>query len=217
MRADSITLLLAGGLLAFAGCGGGGGAAPGSPNQPLDNGAYQKPPSTYQKPPSTTDKVSDYQSATGSDVCDAICGFYEVAQCLTDGDGNGEGGQGNGGGQTISLAECKAGCDQAIASYPCKQELVTAIDCLLGTIDLTCELLQHAQDGDISGMDVQQLQVCQSAVDAYTSCQEGVDGPDEMHCTPPNDCGGCAGSCERCLCQYIDDPSMCTRLCANQN
>jgi hypothetical protein len=218
MRADSIILVMTGGLVAFAGCDGGGGALEGSPD-PLENGSYQEPPSSYEKPPSTTNTVTDYQSPTGTDVCDAICSFYELSRCVTEGsanpDANGEGGRGDGGGQVLARSECMASCAKAIVSYPCRQELVGVIDCLFDRADLTCELLQQAQSGQIGAMDAAKLEACQSAVSVYTACADAREEPPVTHCSAPNDCGECSNACTRCLCQRPDETAMCTQSCAN--
>jgi len=217
MRADSITLLLAGGFAAFAGCGGGGGTVSDSPDQPLQNGTYQQPPSTYQQPPSAIDDVTDYESPNGGDVCASICSFYELGQCAAGGgDGGGEGGRGNdGGGEVLSPSECHSSCAQAIGSYPCREQLVTVIDCLLNDASLSCDLLQRAQKGDLNGMEVEDLQACQSEVDAYTACQD-QDKPDPMACMPPDACRGC-DPCTRCLCENPQDAASCDRQCVNAN
>ena len=59
MRASAITLLIATGLVAMA-CGSGESPSNAGPAQPLENGDYQKPPSSFEDPPST-DTPSDYQ------------------------------------------------------------------------------------------------------------------------------------------------------------
>lgn len=214
MRADSITLLFVGGLVAFAGCEGGGAV---SGTAPSDDSPYDTPPSTYQKPPSDFDDVNDYQKPSSGDVCESICGFYEVVQCAGAGDGPGEGGRGNdgnGGDRVLSPAECRASCTRAIGAIACEHEVVSLIDCLLHTAGLTCDLLRHAQDGDVKEMDVAQLQACQSAVDAYSACEDQSGGPGPT-CAPPNTCGGCEGDCARCNCEHPGDPTMCMRMCAN--
>lgn len=217
MRADSITLLLAAGFAAFAGCGGGGGTVSDAPNQPLENGTYQQPPSTYQQPPSSMDDASDYESPSGGDVCGSICSFFELAQCVSGGDdGDGEGGRGNGGGEVLSPSECHSSCAQAIGSYPCQGELVTVIDCLLNTADLTCDLLRRAQDGDINGMELDQLEACRSEVDTYDACQN-PGKPDPMACMPPKACGACPDACTRCLCENPQDSENCAQFCLDSN
>ena len=215
MRADSITLLLAVGLAAFAGCQGGGGPG-GSSNPQLTNGPYERPPSTYQSPPNSYETPpDDYEMPSGGGVCDSICRFYELAQCVADGDGAGEGGQGNGngGGQVVSPAECRSSCAQAIGQLACQNELVALIDCLLHRANLTCDLLERAQGGDLSQMEVDQLQACESTVDAYSACED-PEGPKPM-CNPPNSCGGCSDSCTRCVCENPQDTELCTRFCTN--
>jgi len=217
MRADSITLLLVGGLVGFAACDG-GGAISGTP--PADDGAYDHPPSTYEKPPSTLDEVNDYQRPNGHGLCESICSFYDVAQCAAGGDGNGngngEGGRGNGGDDVVPPSECRTACVQAIDDLECKEELVGLIDCLLNTAGLTCDLLRRAQHGDLSPMDVDRLDACRSTVDAYTACEDPgqMPGPPGMTCAPPNMCAGC-DMCTRCLCEHPQDTAMCTRMCAN--
>lgn len=212
MRADSITLLFVGGLVAFAGCEG-GGAMTGTP--PSDDDTYQHPPSTYEKPPSSLDAVNDYERPNGrGGVCESICSFYQLTQCAAGGDGPGEGGRGNGGEEVLSPSECQASCTEAIGSYACREELIALIDCLLDTAGLTCDLLRRAQNGDIRQMDVDQLQACQPAVDTYTACADPT-GP-EPTCAPPNTCDGCNGACARCNCEHPQDATMCTRMCQNQ-
>jgi hypothetical protein len=202
-------------------CGGGGGEV--TPNSvPPSSGTYQKPPSTYE-PVTPTPPPNDYQKppnsyqsggGSGSELCDSVCGLVTSLSCATDN------------GPVPDLAACRSSCTQEIGSMPCVAQFSDLFDCVFNQVELTCQLLDKLQNGDIGDMDIDPMaiQACQRAADAYSACS-GDKGPGDGpgngpgngngngNCDPAGDCSGCLNTCAACGCVYSDAPEMCASLC----
>ena len=188
MRASRTTLLWAMGILAAIGCGSGSGANSGGGTGPgsSQNGSYQKPPTTYDKPPAAPQPGSSYEKppstyepapgsgpSGGNAVCQELCGSTQILQCIAD--GVGEAGIGNVPIQ-VDPSECIQGCTTALDNAPCGAELAAMADCLFSAIDITCELFDKLQNGDVSGLDPQQIQACEQAAQAFAACEQSTGG-----------------------------------------
>lgn len=224
MRASSITLLLATGLLAVAGCGSGDGANPsGGPSgavPPLQNGSYQTPPPSYDRPASTA-APDDYEkppsiyekpgSGAGTtpppghadSTCELLCGMAVDQDCADDPGSQDEI-------QALPLNECIAACEAELSGIDCEAEYRRATSCIAAETNFNCRQLGEIQRGETPDVPRSALENCATDIDPLVSCREGPDTPPgNSGCNLVNDCQGCADECQRCRCNNLGDDGPC--------
>lgn len=223
MRASAITLLIATGLWALA-CGSGGSGGYGGSPQPLENGSYQKPPSSYDQPPATN-TPSDYQkppstyqappgsgpgtTTPGGSPCDALCQLAQDGSCSDQ----------QGDVSSLPLTQCVASCNEQLGSIPCPNQFGDVMNCLLDQ-GLTCGQLESIGEGNPNDIPIDIRSACTVSIQVFGNCvhdQEPPPGPDNGgDCSIGGGCA-CANACDSCRCENLGDDGPCTDCRRNNN
>ena len=220
MRASAITLLIATGLWATA-CGSGSSPSNAGPTPPLENGEYQKPPSSYQDPPSTG-QPSDYEKPPstyerpggsgvlpppkpGANPCDHLCAMAEAQDCASELDNQDSI-------AALPLPQCLTACKEKFDGYSCQDDLTDLSNCILEHVDgLDCNQLERIGNGDLNNIPRDARDACTDRINDLVGCLEDGDNP------PPN--GGsctisgkciCDDACQSCRCENLGDDGPCT-------
>jgi hypothetical protein len=179
---------------------------PANADQPPNN-STDKVPASADSPPSNTDTPpSNVDAPPGGgglvDLCHKFCDSlsHAVDQCsMADMPALGE------------LCSSQVSC-QVPANYPCVDETVKVLDCLLNEIAQLCSGIASSEN--------QQTRLCPDEVKTFTGCLDdnGVDmGGGNGDNNPPPACNT-GNACTKCYCNAGSDSTKqqaCLSVCAN--
>ena len=225
MRASAITLLIATGLWAMA-CGSGESPSNAGRPQPLENGTYQKPPSSYQDPPSTG-QPSDYQKppstyerpgggsgtapmpGPGATLCHDLCAMAAANDCASELENKDDI-------AALPPAQCIDECNGRFDGFGCAIEIAGVSTCVLHQLgELDCMQLEQIGEGKPNNIPREVRDACSDSIASLSGCLDGLEPGDGGDCTVSGRCV-CNDDCEHCRCENLGDDGPCT-ACRNNN